>query len=272
MKLINIRGDKGMNKNLIIIAILAFIVVIGGSGISAFILVNSQAPIQTAEYSNSMAADVDNKKEEKLNGWKEEKGSWYFYKDNEKQKDWVKDKDSWYYLGTDGKMRIGWIKSNDKWYYMNEDGTMATNTTIDGCYLNNDGIIDETPTSAKSNNETISDNSSQSTTISPDKAIELIRENDSIYINRKQNAISSEMGYNIQLVLDYYDEDSMDSSTFNENCYGIALYAEGEEICTYLVGKQTGNVYILPHQGGFNYYQIKNNQVVKTFYMGKDWR
>ena len=171
-------------------------------------------------------------------------------------------------------MRTGWIKDKDQWYYLNKDGTMATNVTIDGCYLNDEGIIEETPAPAKTTNETISNNSSKSTTISPDRAIELIRENDGIYINKTQNKISADFGYEVKLNLHCYTEDSMEASAFNEKCYGIVLSIvnTGDEVCTYAVGKQTGNVYILPHEGTYNYYQIKNNQVVKTFYYGNDWR
>ena len=264
-----------MSKNFIIISVLSVIIVTGIGAVAAFTLANSQNSIKKVEPAVTTTTTDTMKEKEKLNDWKEEKNNWYFYTDDEKQKNWIQDKDEWYFLGTDGKMRIGWIQDNDQWYYMNEDGTMATNVTIDGCYLNNEGIIEETPTPAKSNNEAISNNSSQSTTISPDRAIELIRENDNVYINNKQNNISAELGYNVQLVLDYYDEDSMEASRFNESCYGIALIIQGGDIeeCTYLVGKHTGNVYILPHQGTYNYYQIKNNQVVKTFDNGGlDWR
>ena len=250
----------------------AIVVVVVGAAAGVLAVNSSYRNTHTLQV--TQLKDDEHKEEVKLNGWKEEQGSWYFYKNNDKQKNWIEDENSWYYLGSDGKMRTGWIKDKDQWYYLNNDGTMATNVTIDGCYLNDEGIIEETPAPAKTTNETISNNSSKSTTISPDRAIELIRENDNVYINNKQNNISAELGYNVQLALDYYDEDSMEASRFNESCYGIALIIQGGDIeeCTYLVGKHTGNVYILPHQGTYNYYQIKNNQVVKTFYYGNDWR
>lgn len=129
-----------MNVKLIVIMCIAIVAVIGGGAAAAVILVSNQAPVIKEQSIVNTEAEV---KKVALNGWKEEKGNWYFYKDDEKQKNWIQDKDQWYYLGSDGKMRTGWIKDSDEWYYLNEDGTMATNVTIDGCYLNNDGIIEE---------------------------------------------------------------------------------------------------------------------------------
>ena len=86
------------------------------------------------------------------NGWVEENGNWYFYKNNKKLTEWIQKDEAWYYLGSDGKMRTGWIKDKDQWYYLNEDGTMATNVTIDGCYLNDKGIMEDTPSPSKLNN------------------------------------------------------------------------------------------------------------------------
>lgn len=87
-------------------------------------------------------------------------------------------------------------------------------------------------------------------------------------MNNLPNEASSDFGYEVQLNLHCYTKDSMEASTFNEKCYGIVLSVanSGDEICSYAVGKQTGNVYILPHESTYNYYHIKNNQVVRTFY------
>lgn len=236
--------------------------------ISAFMVINNEAPTaKQLEVSNTEDNNKTEKKEE-LNGWKQEKGNWYFYKDNEKQKNWVQDKNSWYFLGSDGKMRTGWIQDKDEWYYMNEDGTMATNTTIDGCYLGKDGTIEDTPVKHVNREDTNQNSNNNIFINSPDQVLDIIRKNDSVYLENTQR----EIGSNIKL---FYCGDNDDYiSMVGENCYGVELFTEYEdEINYYLVGKYTGNVYILPHEGSYNAYQIKNNQVVKTIHSGgKDWR
>jgi hypothetical protein len=101
--------------------------------------------------------------EKDLNGWSNQDGEWNFYKSNEKQTGWIQDKNLWYYLGNDGKMRTGWIQDKSNWYYLNSDGSMATNTTVDGCYLNTDGQIQETPSNYTKQNNASQNNQSQTT-------------------------------------------------------------------------------------------------------------
>ncbi|NRT73835.1 hypothetical protein [Clostridium beijerinckii] len=45
----------------------------------------------------------------------------------------------WFYYDSNGDRVTGWIKSNGYWYYCYGDGTMARDTMVDGCYVNNDG-------------------------------------------------------------------------------------------------------------------------------------
>lgn len=45
-----------------------------------------------------------------------------------------------YYFGEDGAIKEGWIQINNKWYYIYSDGLMATDTTIDGYYINKNGV------------------------------------------------------------------------------------------------------------------------------------
>ncbi|EKQ51794.1 MULTISPECIES: putative cell wall binding protein [unclassified Clostridium] len=45
-----------------------------------------------------------------------------------------------YYFGEDGAIKEGWINYNGKWYYIYSDGLMATDTTIDGYYVNKNGV------------------------------------------------------------------------------------------------------------------------------------
>jgi len=60
-------------------------------------------------------------------GWKNEAGSWYYYKsDYTKAIGWIKSDNNWYYLTEDnGKMATGWIKDNNSWYYMDRNGAMV---------------------------------------------------------------------------------------------------------------------------------------------------
>ena len=146
-----------MNKITIIGAITVVIVVVScaaGGAVFAIKMGNSNDDnIQT-----NANIKVEELKQELKEGWKHENGSWYFYKNNEKQIEWIEDKNSWYYLGNDGKMRSGWIKDKDQWYYLNSDGTMATNTTIEGCYINSNGLIEETPTKVVQSSKPSEDN------------------------------------------------------------------------------------------------------------------
>ena len=61
-------------------------------------------------------------------GWKNEDGSWYYYKsDHTKAIGWIKTDSDWYYLNEgDGKMSTGRVKDNGNWYYMDKDGAMVT--------------------------------------------------------------------------------------------------------------------------------------------------
>jgi hypothetical protein len=145
-----------MNKTIIICGVVAGVVVVGAAG-GAILAVNMS--------SNNISSTTKAEEKVKLNGWQQKNGDWYYYKDDAAQTSWIQDNNNWYflddsgkmklnwlqdknkwfYLGSDGKMRTGWIQDQGKWYYLNSDGTMATNTTIDGCYLNENGIIIDTP-------------------------------------------------------------------------------------------------------------------------------
>ena len=82
---------------------------------------------------------------------------WFFFDANgQMASGWVFDAGHWYYTnpvadGTQGRMLIGWQQIDGKWYYLNpvSDGTkgaMLTNTWIDGCYLDANGVWDPTKT------------------------------------------------------------------------------------------------------------------------------
>jgi hypothetical protein len=47
----------------------------------------------------------------------------------------------WYCFGQDGYVKNGWVQdTNGKWYFLNNDGSMATNVTINGYYLDSNGV------------------------------------------------------------------------------------------------------------------------------------
>jgi len=81
---------------------------------------------------------------ESINGWIQENGKWYYYKDNVKQTGWLKSGNTYYYLNTDGSMATGWVKDSGKWYYMNTSGAMVTGWLQQGntwYYLNSSGAM-----------------------------------------------------------------------------------------------------------------------------------
>ena len=61
------------------------------------------------------------------NGWVQENGHWYYYRNSAKQVDWQFADNVWYYLGTDGIMQTGWITYNGSTYYLRPWGGMMVN-------------------------------------------------------------------------------------------------------------------------------------------------
>ncbi|MFT8349276.1 hypothetical protein [Clostridium saccharoperbutylacetonicum] len=153
-----------MGKNMLILTLTSVVVVIA-CGVGGAIYALNRENSGTFGDDSGLKNEALRKEKTIFNGWQQKDGNWYYYKDDITQtgwvqdngswyylndsgkmkSNWVQDQNKWYYLGQDGKMRVGWIKDNDKWYYMNNDGTMATNTTVDGNYINDNGIIEETP-------------------------------------------------------------------------------------------------------------------------------
>jgi hypothetical protein len=83
-------------------------------------------------------------------GWIQEDGKWFYYRDNEPVKnEWVKWNGEWYYLNWLGIMLTDrWVQDNGKWYYVKSDGAMARNEPVkwkDGwCWANSCGDVYET--------------------------------------------------------------------------------------------------------------------------------
>jgi glucan-binding YG repeat protein len=53
---------------------------------------------------------------------------------------WQQVDGKWYYLNPTGAMATGWINLEGKWYYLYGDGSMANSTTIDGYYVDENGV------------------------------------------------------------------------------------------------------------------------------------
>jgi len=159
-------------------------------------------------------------------------------------------------------MKTGWVQDNyyDTWHYFYQDGAMAHGTVIDGYELDEDG-----------------------TWIKPSKEAEearnLILKEDSNYISKMNDA------YGAKLTKRYLEgniKKFIASDKWNlpvEDVYVFSLTGSHDvEFCGYMVGKTTKNVYCVPHQGGLSIYQIKNNEIVKTYkWLGSngydgDWR
>ena len=74
------------------------------------------------------------------NSWLQVNGIWYhFYANGIMQTGWFNDNGTWYYLNDDGSMKTGWLKDGANWYYLTGSGAMATNTTINGYYVDGSG-------------------------------------------------------------------------------------------------------------------------------------
>lgn len=97
------------------------------------------------------------------NSWKQILNDWYYFDGNgNRQIGWLFSGQRWYYLDiNDGKLLTGWRFVNEKWYYLNPtggemltgwvqlqpnvwyylypDGSMASNTNIDGYWLDATG-------------------------------------------------------------------------------------------------------------------------------------
>ena len=250
-----------MNKKLIIIGMISGIVVICCALGGAILATNIQLPNDTEKASKTPSVEV----KEKLNGWKQKNSNWYYYKDDKEQTGWLQDDNKWYYLGDDGKMRTGWIQDKDQWYYMNQDGTLATNMTIDGCYLNEKGLIEETPKpkhNEKNNN--IEDNNQSSQSISNEnEAINQIYKNDNPELVPEYQGLFSYNHENQELSKCYYN------FSLNESVYIFYCFDDytSDEVIIYYVGKDTGNVY--RRDGGYHQlldaHLLKNKQIVKTY-------
>ena len=73
-------------------------------------------------------------------GWLNLNGTWYYLHDwGGMATGWLNLNGAWYYLKDWGGMAVGWLNLNGTWYYLKDWGGMASNTTVDGYYLDVSG-------------------------------------------------------------------------------------------------------------------------------------
>lgn len=75
-------------------------------------------------------------------GWQSIGGKWYYFWDGGGMaKSWVSVSGVWYYLDPmNGDMKTGWQQISGTWYYFYSSGAMATNVTIDGWWIDGNGV------------------------------------------------------------------------------------------------------------------------------------
>ena len=68
-------------------------------------------------------------------------GNWKLTINGQAAVGWQQVGGKWYYLNQSGIMQTGWFKdTNGNWYCLNSNGEMACNETVDGYYVNADGV------------------------------------------------------------------------------------------------------------------------------------
>lgn len=74
-------------------------------------------------------------------GWQLVGETWYHFGDNgAMHTGWIKLDYTWYYLREDGAMQTGWLFDDNAWYYLYDNGAMASNTFLEGGYINSSGV------------------------------------------------------------------------------------------------------------------------------------
>ena len=158
--------------------------------------------------------------------------------------EWKQDSKGWRYLDNSSYV-TGWRSISGNWYYFYSNGYMATCDKIDGYFVNSNGVW--------------------TNSITAEEARQLILNEDGDYV--------SEHTYKYGGLSTKYSEISFENMPWSipkepGYTFGVGLLEDGEASCvdcTYFVGKNSKNVYILPGQSMEPAYQIENNQKVKIF-------
>lgn len=67
-------------------------------------------------------------------------GKWMLFEQGVPVVGWKMVAGKWYYMDLEGIMQTGWITYGENWYYLYPSGVMASNTTVDGYYLDWNGV------------------------------------------------------------------------------------------------------------------------------------
>jgi hypothetical protein len=193
--------------------------------------------------------------------WQEDNYGWWYSEGNSYAIGLRDINGSTYYFDSYGYMKTGWLEDNyyGTWRFFYPNGAMAYNTVINGYELDQDG-----------------------TWIKPSKEAEEVRNS---ILKEDSEFISKHAANNVKLTKSYI-EGNMTKFIANEmwkvpeeEVYVFSLVdSYNLEYCAYLVGKNSKNIYCVPHQGGLSVYQIKDNKIIKTYkWLGndgssKEWR
>lgn len=76
------------------------------------------------------------------NSWKQTDGKWWYRLGDGTypRKTWCTIDGKKYLFDEDGYMLTGWVRIENKWYHLSRNGALDTDTTIDGYYVNADGV------------------------------------------------------------------------------------------------------------------------------------
>ena len=76
-----------------------------------------------------------------VEGWQQSGYGWWYQRANGTypHSEWEIINGIWYHFDENGYMQTGWLNSDGTWYYLNADGSMATDTYVDGYYVDANG-------------------------------------------------------------------------------------------------------------------------------------
>lgn len=100
----------------------------------------------TTEAMTTEAVTEETTTKQSRNGWIQENGRYYFYRDDKPVKEsFVNDGGNTYYMASDGSMSIGWVQVNGKYYYADGSGRIMSNGWIpdggDYYYMDANGVM-----------------------------------------------------------------------------------------------------------------------------------
>ena len=89
----------------------------------------------------AQASDINNSVGSNAKWNKNVDGTWSLIINGQASIGWQQVSGKWYHLNQNGIMQTGWFKDTDgKWYFLKNSGDMAYNETVDGYYVNGNGV------------------------------------------------------------------------------------------------------------------------------------